>query len=195
MRCPKGKQCESKCGDTIHFNLADQGTNQCKYFKLPALLEEGRRHYKLDQLQWTCKNNHVIEGVEDGKKAPPCSICKETFEDKGLAYLSSRLSDLGLDARNGVANLFCKSGQPSIPFDQFLKILLGSHGQPGSGIRRQPGVSAKYPCTNQCSRPSVDLKDAFPPAAEKDPSVKSGSSFSCSLFLTKSSSLVQSGGT
>ena len=68
VRCPKGKQCESKCGDTIHFNLADQGTNQCKYFKLPAIMEEGRRRYKLDQYQWTCSNNHVNEGVEDGKR-------------------------------------------------------------------------------------------------------------------------------
>ena len=158
MRCPKGKNCESKCGDTTYFNLADQGSSKCKYFKLPALGEEGRRRYKLDQYQWICNNNHVNVGVEDGKEAPPCKICKETLGDRILAYLSSRLSDLGLDARNGLANLFCKSGQPaSIPFDQFLKILFGSHGQPGSGIRRQPGVSAKYPCTNQCSRPSVDL--------------------------------------
>ena len=125
--------------------MDDQGANKCKHFKLPALSEEGRGRYKLEQHQWICSNNHVNEGVEDGKKTPPCSICKETFEDRGLAYLSSRLSDLGLDARNGTANLFCKSGQPaSIPFDQFLKILFGSHGQPGSGIRRQPGVSARF---------------------------------------------------
>ena len=137
MRCPKWKNCESKCGDTIYFNLADQGANLCKHFKLPAILEEARRCYKLDQHQWACSNNHVNESVEDGKKAPPCSICKETLEDRILAYLSSRLSDLGLDARNGTANLFCKSGQPaSIPFDQFLKILFGSPGQPGSGMRR-----------------------------------------------------------
>ena len=26
----------------------------------------------------------------------------------------------------------------------------------------------KMPCTNQCSRPSVDLKDVFPPMGEKE---------------------------
>ena len=79
------------------------------------------------------------------------------------AYLSSRLSSISLDAGNGTAKLFCKSGQPaSIPFDQFLHCLFDSHGQAGSGIRRPAGVSVKYPCTNQCSRPSVDLKDTFP---------------------------------
>ena len=109
-------------------------------------MEGGRRRYKFDQYHWTCNNNHVNEGVEDGKEAPPCKICKETLEDRILSYLSSRLSDLGLDARNGMANLFCKSWQPSIPSDQFLKILLGSHGQPGSGMRREPVVSANYPC-------------------------------------------------
>ena len=69
-------------------------------------MEEGRRRYKLDQYQWTCNNNHVNERLEDGKEAPPCNICKETLGDRILAYLTSRLSDLGLDARNGVANLF-----------------------------------------------------------------------------------------
>ena len=104
-----------------------------------------------------------------GKRPPPCNECGETLGIKIHTHLTSRLTDLGLDAGNGVAELFRKSGQPaSIPFDQFLKILFGSHGQPGSGIRRQPGVSARYPCTNQCSRPSVDLKDAFPPLAEKE---------------------------
>ena len=90
-------------------------------------------------------------------------------ENKIHTHLSSRLTYLGLDAGNGVAEMFQKSGQPaSIPFDQFLRILFASHGQQGSGIRRQPGVYAKYPCANQCSRPSVDLKDAFPPLREKE---------------------------
>ena len=46
------------------------------------------------------------------------------LEDKLNAYLLSRLSSIGLDAGNGTAKLFCKSGQPaSIPFDHFLKCL------------------------------------------------------------------------
>ena len=84
-------------------------------------------------------------------------------------YLSFRLSSIGLDAGNGTAKLFCKSGQPaSIPFDQFLRCLFGSHGQAVSGIRRPTGVSVTYPCTNQCSRPSVDLKDTFPNIGDKE---------------------------
>ena len=70
MRCPKWKNCESKCGDNTYFNLADHGSSTCKNFKLPALGEEGRRRYKLDQYQWTCNNNHVNVGVKDGKEAP-----------------------------------------------------------------------------------------------------------------------------
>jgi len=78
----------------------------------------------LDQHQWICNNNHVVEGVEDGKKANPCNECKGTLEDKLNAYLSFKLSPIGLDAGNGTAKLFCKSGQPaSILFDQFLECL------------------------------------------------------------------------
>ena len=29
-------------------------------------------------------------------------------------------------------------------------------------------MSVKYPCTNQCNRPSVDLKDTFPLIGEKE---------------------------
>ena len=31
-----------------------------------------------------------------------------------------------------------------------------------SGLRRAAGVSAKIACTNQCTRPTVDLMEAFP---------------------------------
>ena len=127
-------------------------------------MKEGRRRYKLDQHQWICKNNHVVEGMEEGIKAKPCPECEGNLEDKLNMYLSSRLYSIGLDAGNGIERLFCKSGQPaSIPYDQFLRCLSVSHGQAGSGIRRPAGVSVKYPCTNQCSCPSVDLKDMFPP--------------------------------
>ena len=132
--------------------MADQGSNKCKYFELSALLEEGRIRYKLDQHPWICKNNHVVEGVEKGKKAKPCPECKETFEDIYNMYLTSRLDSLGLDAGNGVNKLFCKSGIPAkISYDQFLRCLLGSHCQAGSGVRRPARVSVKMPCTNQCS--------------------------------------------
>ena len=110
-----------------------------------------------------------FEGVEEGKKAIPCNECNGIIEEKLNAYLSSRLSSISLDAGNGTAKLFCKSGQPaSIPFDQFLRCLFGSHGQTGSGIWRPAGVSVKYPCINQCSRPSVDLKNTFPLIGERE---------------------------
>ena len=127
-------------------------------------MKEGRRCYKLDQHPWICRNNHVVEGVEEGKKAKPCPECEGTSEDKLNTYLLSRLYSLGLDAGNSVEKLFCKYGIPAIiPYDQFFRCLLGSYGQAGSDIRRPAGVSVKMPCTNQCSRPSVDLKDALPP--------------------------------
>ena len=70
MSCPQGKKCKSKCGDKAKFNLSERGSNVCENFKFPTLLEEGRKCYKLDQHQWKCSNNHVVAGVEDGKKAP-----------------------------------------------------------------------------------------------------------------------------
>ena len=107
MRCKEGKDCPSKCKDNESiFNLGDQASNKCKHFELSSLATEGRSRYKLDQYQWTCKNNHVVEGVEEGKQAVPCPECKETFEDHVNAYLTSRLASLGLDAANGVNRLF-----------------------------------------------------------------------------------------
>ena len=91
-----------------------------------------------------------MDGVEGGKQANPCPECKDTLEDHINAYLTSRLASLSLDAENGVNRLFCKSGgvPGKISYNQFLRCLFGSHGQAGSGIRRQAGVSACMPCTN-----------------------------------------------
>ena len=95
---------------------------------------------------------------------PLLPVGKESFEDFLIAYLTSRLTTLGLDAENGLNRMFFKAaGVPgSISCDQFLRCFLGSHGQAGSGVRRAAGVSAKIPCTNQCTQPSVDLKEIFP---------------------------------
>ena len=87
-----------------------------------------------------------MDGLEEGKQANPCPECKETLENHLNTYLTSRLATLGLDAKNGVNKLFCKSGIPSkISYDQFLRCILGSHGQAGSGVRRPAGVSVKMP--------------------------------------------------
>ena len=166
MRC-KGKDCESKCGDTnMVFNLADQASNKCKYFEIPSLALECRRRYRLDQYPWSCSSGHEVSGVEKGKEATPYPVCGESFEGRLIEYLTFRLNALGLDAQEGTNRLYYKAaGVPGpISYDQFLKVILGSHGQSGSGLRRAAGVSAKMPCTNQCTRPTVDLKEAFPKA-------------------------------
>ena len=102
--------------------------------------------------------------MEEGKEAILCPVCKESFGDSLFAYLTSRLTTLGLDVENGLNRMFFKAaGVPgSISYDQFLRCFLGSHGQAGSGVRRAAGVSAKMPCTNQRTQPSVDLKEIFP---------------------------------
>ena len=164
MRC-KGKDCESKCGDNnILFNLAEQKSNKCEHFEIPSLATECRRRYKLDQRSWICSSGHEVSGVEEGKEATPCPVCKESFEARLIAYLTFRLNTLGLDAEEGTNRLYFKAaGVPGpISYDQFLRVLLGSHGQAGSGLGRAAGVSAKMACTNQCTRPTVDLKEAFP---------------------------------
>ena len=164
MKC-KGKECESKCGDnSILFNLADQASNKCKYFETSSLAMECKRRYKLDQYPWSCTNGHEVSGVEEGKEATPCPVCGESLDGRLIAYLTSRLTSLGLDAEEGTNRLYYKAaGVPGpISYDQFLKVILGSHGQSGSGLRRAAGVSAKMPCTNQCTRPTVDLKEQFP---------------------------------
>ena len=133
-------------------------------FEPSSLAMEAKRSYKRDQRPWICSNKHDVAGVEEGKEATPCPVCKESFGDFLIAYLTSRLTTLGLDAENGLNRMFFKAaGVPgSISYDQFLRCLLGSHGQAGSGVRRAAGVSAKMPCTNQCTQPSVDLKEIFP---------------------------------
>ena len=93
-----------------------------------------------------------------GRKSSLVVYARDIFYNRSLLYLSSRLTQLGLVAGTGTAKLFCKSGQPaSIPFDQFLKALFGSLGQPGSGIRRQANVSARFP-----------LKHAYPRIPPKE---------------------------
>ena len=99
--------------------------------------------------------------MEEGKEAILCPVCKESFGDSLFAYLTSRLTTLGLDVENGLNRMFFKAAEvpSSISYDQFLRCFLG---QAGSDVRRAAGVSAKMPCTNQCTQPNVDLKEIFP---------------------------------
>ena len=150
---------------------------------------EAKRRYKWDQHPWICSNKHDVAGVEEGKEATPCPVCKESFGDFLIAYLTSRLTTLGLDAENGLNRMFFKAaGVPgSISYDQFLRCLLGSHGQAGSGVRRAAGVSAKMPCTNQRTRPSVDFKEEFPKSVwgQGVQSDQDCSSFGCNRQIRK----------
>ena len=45
----------------------------------------------MDQNQWMCNNNHV---VEEGKQATPYPECRDTLEDRLNAYLTTRLASL-----------------------------------------------------------------------------------------------------
>ena len=99
--------------------------------------------------------------------ATHCPVGKEeSFEDFLTVYLTSRLTTLSLDAENDLNRVFFKAAGVLrfISYNQFLRVILGSHGQSGSGLRRAAGVSAKMACTNQCTRPTEDLKEAFPKA-------------------------------
>ena len=185
-----GKECESKCGDNEYlFNLADQESNKCKHFEPSSLATEAKRRYKLDQHPWICSKKYNVSGVEEGKEATPCPVCKESFEARLIAYLTFRLNSLGLDAEEGTNRCYFKAaGVPGpISYDQFLRVLLGSHGQAGSGVRRAAGVSAKMPCTNQRTRPSVDFKEEFPKSVwgQGVQSDQDCSSFGCNRQIRK----------
>ena len=93
---------------------------------------------------WRCTNGHEAKGSsEAGKKAPPCPVCGETFDKMLNTYLANRLHCLRLCGEDGKALRFKKSEQPaSVLYAQFLKLLFGSHGVPGSVLKVRTGVSA-----------------------------------------------------
>ena len=121
--------------------------------------------------------------------ATHCPVGKESFEDFLTVHLTSRLTTLSLDAENDLNMLFFKAaGVPRfISYDQFLRFSQGYHGQAGSGVRRAAGVSAKMPCTNQRTRPSVDFKEEFPKSVwgQGVQSDQDCSSFGCNRQIRK----------
>ena len=56
VECPKGNNCESKCGEKILFSLGDQASNRCRYFEPSELIRTARETYKLDKVDWLCIN-------------------------------------------------------------------------------------------------------------------------------------------
>ena len=63
VECPKGKNCEDKCGENILFSLGDQESSMCRYFKPSEIIRMARETYKLDRVNWLCSNNHKVKGV------------------------------------------------------------------------------------------------------------------------------------
>ena len=67
MKCPKGKQCENKCGEKVLFSLGDQSSNKCKYFEPSELSLKAQETFKLDKVDWICHSGPYIKGKAEGK--------------------------------------------------------------------------------------------------------------------------------
>ena len=61
VECPKGNNCENKCGENILFSLGDQESNQCRYFEPSEIIRTARETYKLDKVDWLCSNGQKLE--------------------------------------------------------------------------------------------------------------------------------------
>ena len=59
VECPKGKNCEDKCGENILFSLGDQESNKCRYFKPSEIVRVARETYKLDRVEDFLVNSRV----------------------------------------------------------------------------------------------------------------------------------------
>ena len=98
---------------SIFLNWRIKRPTNVSTFEPSSLAREAKRRYKRDQRPWICSNKHDVADVEEGK---------ECFEDFLIAYLTSRLTTLGLGAENGLNRMFFKAaGVPRfISYDQFL---------------------------------------------------------------------------
>ena len=100
VECPKGKNCEDKCGENILFSLGNQESNKCRYFKPSEIVRVARETYKLDRADWLCSNNHKVKGVSEGE-AQPCSVCNQTLYDRMEQFLTRRLREVSRDIGEG----------------------------------------------------------------------------------------------
>ena len=55
-----------------------------------------------------------------------------------------------------------------VPYSQLPRIIFASHGVPSAGMKNPEYVSAQHRCLNKFSRPSHDLKDAYPFLPQKE---------------------------
>ena len=121
MGSSEEKKCKSKCGNMVKFDLSDQRSNQCEHLKLVTLMEQGKKCYNLDNKRRQCSKDHVVMRTSEvGKKAPHCKEFGETFDERIHGYLVHRL---GIE--DGTSHRFSKTEQPSIPYDQFFKLVFG----------------------------------------------------------------------
>ena len=170
VECPKGKNCEDKCGENILFSLGNQESNKCRYFKPSELVRVARETYKLDRVDWLCHNNHKVKGVSEGE-AQPCSICDQTLYDRMEQFLTRRLREVSRDIGEGYDfnyRVNRDTAPPAVKYTVFIADLFSSHGIKGQGLMHPEAVSAKRKCLVQCSQPSIDLKSGFPDFTSSD---------------------------
>ena len=142
VRCPKGKQCENKCGEKVLFSLGDQGSNKCRYFEPTELARWGWEIYKVE---WICSNGHFVKGVAEGK-ATPCSECHQSFDDQLYYFLTKRLRECAKDVEEGNDKIHRKNREeapPAVEYTVFTNFLFPSHGIKGQGMMHPEACSAK----------------------------------------------------
>ena len=100
VECPKGNNCENKCGENILFSLGDQESNQCRYFEPSEIIRTARETYKLDKVDWLCSNGHKVKGVAEGE-AKPCNDCGQTLHERMERFLTRRLREVSRDIEEG----------------------------------------------------------------------------------------------
>ena len=170
VECPKGNNCESKCGENILFSLGDQESNQCRYFEPSEIIRTARETYKLNKVDWLCSNGHKVKGVAEGQ-AKPCNECDQTLCDRMERFLTRRLREVARDVEEGYDinyRVNRETAPLAIKYTVFIADLFSSHGIKGQGLMHPEAVSAKRKCFVQCGKPSIDLKSGFPEFTSSD---------------------------
>ena len=96
VECPKGKNCEDKCGENILFSLGDQESNKCRYFEPAEIDRMARETYKLDRVDWLCSNSKGGGGSFWGKNLGrfssnfACKSKKNPSDLLGISHSNSK---------------------------------------------------------------------------------------------------------
>ena len=133
VECPKGNNCENKCGENILFSLGDQESNQCRYIEPSEIIRTARETYKLDKVDWLCSNGHKVKGVAEGE-AKPCNDCGQTLQERMERFLTRRLREVSRDIEEGfdiIHRVNREKAPPTIKYTMFLSDFFSSHGIKG----------------------------------------------------------------